>query len=105
VLPPAILAVAPTDLEVGVLELALANTTLANSASNSFKGIIHDKESRKLHRTKLASSANALLRRLPSVTIASISKKKKSVTFEPEHPTPTASTPGFVEQANCKGRK
>jgi hypothetical protein len=91
--PPAILAVAPTDVEVGVLELALANTTLLNLVSNSFKGIIHDKESRKLHKTQLVTRADALLRRLPSVTIASISKKKKSVTVESEHPTPTASAP------------
>jgi hypothetical protein len=94
VVPPAILAVAPTDRGVGILELALANTTLANLTFNSFKGTIYDKEELKLLRNQVVERANDKMRR-PLVIIASTSsfKKKKSVTFESEHPTPTAGLP------------
>jgi hypothetical protein len=89
VVPPAILAVALTDQEVGVLELTLANTTLANLTFNSHKRTIYNGEDLRLLRTRVVERANIKLRQ-PVVIIDASSKKKKSVTFESEHPTPTA---------------
>jgi hypothetical protein len=74
------------------LELALANTTLANLTFNSFKGTVYEKEKLKLLKTQVVTRANIKLRQ-PLVIIASSTKKKKSVTFGSEHPTPTAGLP------------